>query len=167
MAWLGQARQSLLFSERKGRAVVGCAMRQRLCLVPSREKVPRYSSTGGSAKSRRKGPTCLRPLSLQGLERSWEKHRRKLHEEANKQYFVSLFLVELKPIFFSPDTVVLHTIINLHSNSQMISLQNELLLKPFVSIMHVCIDIFHSFLLKKLSEKPYQLLGIILEQYFD
>lgn len=100
MAWLGQAGQSLLFSERKGRAVVGCAMRQRLCLVPSREKVPRYSSTGGSAKSRGKGPTCLRPLSLQGLERSWEKHRRKLHEEANKQYFVSLFLVELKPIFF-------------------------------------------------------------------
>lgn len=52
MAWLGQGGWSLLFSEGKGRAIVGCAMRQRLCLVPSREKVPRCRSTGASAEER-------------------------------------------------------------------------------------------------------------------
>lgn len=55
--------------------------------------------------------------------------------------FLSLvvLLVEPKPTSFPPDTVVLHTNVNFYSNSALISLQNKLLLKSFVSIIHVCI----------------------------
>lgn len=125
----GQEGCACLLSGGNWRAMVCCGMRQRLCPIPPGEQVPRCS-TRAFAKSRRKSPTCPRLLSLQGLERSWQKHRSKWHQEANKWYFVSGCTASgAKAHFFPPDTMVLHTNINFYSNSPVISLQNELLLK--------------------------------------
>lgn len=95
------------------------------------------NSTRASAKMRRASPTYLRPLACKV---SREADRSTGANGIKKQVSVILSLVVLlaepKPTF-PPDTVALHTNTSFYSYSPVPSLQNELLLKLFVSIIYV------------------------------